>query len=195
MPALAAAWKMPARGSRDQAPMAVLGNLLAGDEASRLYQGLVKQRQIAINVDPLYGLTDPWSYNGPTLFTLFALYRPDSSADAVLAAIDEEVAKIAREGVDATTLKRVKTRMLADWYNGLESFIERADTVARMQTLWGDAQGVNKVPGWIDAGTSADLQRVAKTYVTRANRTVIDRRPAAMMQGAAKPAAAPSGQH
>ncbi|MBX9402207.1 insulinase family protein [Lysobacter sp. BMK333-48F3] len=195
VPALAAAWKMPARGSRDQAPMAVLGNLLAGDEASRLYQGLVKQRQIAINVDPLYGLTDPWSYNGPTLFTLFALYRPDSSADAVLAAIDEEVAKIAREGVDAATLKRVKTRMLADWYNGLESFIERADTVARMQTLWGDAQVVNKVPGWIEGVTSADLQRVAKTYLTRANRTVIDRRPAAMMQGAAKPAAAPSGQH
>ena len=195
VPAIAAAWKMPTRGSRDHAPMAVLGSLLAGDEASRLYQGLVKQRQIAINVDPLYGLTDPWSYNGPTLFTLFALYRPDSSADAVLAAIDEEVAKIARDGVDAATLKRVKTRMLADWYNGLESFIERADTVARMQTLWGDAQVVNKVPGWIDAVTSADLQRVAKTYLTRANRTVIDRRPAAMMPGAAKPAAAPSGQH
>ncbi|MEI2454345.1 pitrilysin family protein [Lysobacter firmicutimachus] len=196
VPAVAAAWKMPARGSRDQAPMAVLGNLLAGDEASRLYQGLVKQRQIAINIDPLYGLTDPWSYNGPTLFTLFALYRPDSSADAVLAAIDEEVAKVAREGVDAATLKRVKTRMLADWYNGLESFIERADTVARMQTLWGDAQVVNKVPGWIEGVTSADLQRVAKTYLTRANRTVIDRRPAAMMPGAAKPAAAaPAGQH
>ncbi|WP_031372912.1 M16 family metallopeptidase [Lysobacter antibioticus] len=193
VPAIAAAWKMPTRGSRDHAPMAVLGSLLAGDEASRLYQGLVKQRQIALNIDALYGLTDPWTYNGPTLFTLFALYKPDTNADAVLAAIDEEVAKVARDGVDAVTLKRVKTHMLADWYNGLESYIERADTVARMQTLWGDANVVNKIPGWIEGVTSADLQRVAKTYLTRANRTVIDRKPVAMAAPAAKPgAAAPS---
>jgi predicted Zn-dependent peptidase len=190
VPAIAAAWKMPTRGSRDHAPMAVLGSLLAGDEASRLYQGLVKQRQIALNIDALYGLTDPWTYNGPTLFTLFALYKPDTNADAVLAAIDEEVAKVARDGVDAATLKRVKTHMLADWYNGLESFIERADTVARMQTLWGDANVVNKIPGWIEGVTSADLQRVAKTYLTRANRTVIDRKPVAMASPAAKSAAA-----
>ena len=197
VPAIAAAWKMPARGSRDHAPMAVLGSVLAGDDASRLYQSLVKRKQIALSVDPLYGLTDPWSYNGPTLYTLFALYKPDSSADAVLAAIDEEVAKIAQGGVDAATLKRVKTKMLADWYNGLESYIDRADTVARMQTLWGDANVVNKVPGWIEAVTSADLQRAARTYLTRANRTVIDRRPTAMAAPAAPaPAAsAPSGQN
>ncbi|QWP76316.1 insulinase family protein [Lysobacter sp. K5869] len=195
VPAIAAGWKMPARGSRDQAPMAVLGSVLAGDDASRLYQALVKQRQIAINVEPLYGLGDAWNYNGPTLYTLFALYKPDSSADAVLAVIDEEVAKIAQNGVDAATLKRVKTKMLADWYNSLDAFIQRADTLALMQTLWGDANAVNKIPGLIEGVTSADLQRVAKTYLTRANRTVIDRRPAALgpaPAAAAAPAAAPA---
>jgi predicted Zn-dependent peptidase len=34
------------------------------------------------------------------------------------------------------------------------------------------------VPGWIEGVTSADLQRVAATYLTKANRTVIDRKPA-----------------
>ncbi len=192
VPAIAAGWKMPARGSRDQAPMAVLGNVLAGDDASRLHQALVKQRQIALNVQPLYGLGDEWNYNGPTLFTLFALYKPDSSADAVLAAVDEEVAKIAQSGVDAATLKRVKTKMLANWYNGLDAFIDRADTLAVMQTLWGDANAINKIPALIEGVTSADLQRVAKTYLTRANRTVIDRRPAAP---AAAPAAAAPAKH
>ncbi|MET4728374.1 zinc protease [Lysobacter enzymogenes] len=190
VPAIAAGWKMPARGSRDQAPMAVLGNVLAGDDASRLHQALVKQRQLALNVQPLYGLGDEWNYNGPTLYTLFALYKPDSSADAVLAVIDEEVAKIAQSGVDAATLKRVKTKMLANWYNGLDAFIDRADTLAVMQTLWGDANAINKIPALIEGVTSADLQRVAKTYLTRANRTVIDRRPAA--PAAAPAAAAPA---
>jgi len=178
VPAIAAAWKMPDRGSKDLAAMAVLGDLLATGDASIFYQGLVKGREIALNVDSLYGLTSPWEFDGPTLFTVFALYKPDSSADAVLAAMDEEIAKVANNGVDAATLKRVKTMMLADWYDGLESFIGRADTLAKLQTLWGDAKVANQIPGWIEAVTSEDIQRTARTYLTKANRTVIDRKPA-----------------
>lgn len=181
VPAIAAGWKMPDRGSRDQAPMVVLGDVLAGGDASRLYQGLVKGRQLALNMESLYGLTGPWEYDGPTLFTLFALYKPDSSADAVLKAMDEEIAKIAAEGVSDAELARVKTRMLADWNNNLEGILNRADMLARLQTLWGDATIVNRIPGMIEAVTSDDVKRVAKTWLTRENRTVIDRRPAAMM--------------
>jgi zinc protease len=178
-PALAAAWKMPARGSKDQAPMAVLGELLAGGDASLLYLGLVKGREIALNLSPLYGLTSPWEYDGPTLFTVFSVYKPGSNANALLAAMDEEIAKVAKDGVDAATLKRVKTRMLADWNNKMESFVNRADVLARLQTLWGDAKVANQIPGWIDGVNSADIQRVAKTYLVAANRTVIDRKPVA----------------
>jgi zinc protease len=193
VPAIAAAWKMPDRGSKDQAPMAVLGDLLANGDASRFYQGLVKGREIALNVEPLYGLTSPWEYDGPTLFTIFALYKPNGSADSLLRAMDEEIAKVADEGVDEATLKRVKTRMLADWYDGLEGFLDRADNLAKMQTLWGDARVINKIPDWIDAVTAADVQRVAKTYLTAANRTVIDRKPAPK-PAAAPPAGAPAKQ-
>jgi predicted Zn-dependent peptidase len=184
VPAIAAGWKMPARGSRDQAPMAVLGSLLGDGDASVLYQGLVKGRELALNVDTLYGLTSPWEYDGPTLFTVFALYKPTTKADNVLAAIDEEVARIVKDGVPDAQLKRVKTRMLADWYNNLESFINRANTLGTLQTLWGDANVVNRIPKWIDAVTSQDVQRVAATYLTRNNRTVIDRKPAAMAAAA-----------
>ena len=192
VPAIAAAWKMPERGSRDLAPMAVLGNLLAEGDASVLYQGLVKGRELALNVDSLYGLTSPWEFNGPTLFTVFALYKPNTDADALLKAIDEEIAKVSKDGVGDATLKRVKTRMLADWNNTLESYINRANTLAKLQTLWGDANVANQIPGWIDAVTSDDIRRVAATYLTRNNRTVIDRKPAAMIaaDSAAKPAAA-----
>ncbi len=182
VPAIAMSWKMPDRGSRDQAPMAVLGALLADGDASRLYQGIVKGRELALNVNSLYGLTSEWEYNGPTLFTVFALYKPTTDADAMVAAVDEEIAAIVRDGVDAATLQRVKIRMLANWYNGMESFLSRADTLAKLQLLWGDAGVANRIPGWIDGVTSADVQRAARTYLTAANRTVIDRVPEAMLQ-------------
>jgi len=170
---------VPERGSRDQAPMAVLAELLAGGDASVLYQGLVKGRELALNVDVLFGLVSPWEYGGPTPLTIYSMYKPTTNADAILSAVDEEVAKIVKDGVDAATLKRVKTRMLADWNNGLESFINRADTVARLQTIWGDANVVNKIPGWIEGVSSADIQRAASTYLVKTNRTVIDRKPVA----------------
>ncbi len=139
---------------------------------------------MALNVS-LSGLVGPWEYDGPTLFTLFLLYKPNTNADAVISTIDEEIAKIAKGGVENAALSRVKTRMIADWNNGLESLINRADKLARLQTLWGDAAIVNKIPGWIDGVTSADLQRVAATYLTTANRSVIDRKPAPKAAAAA----------
>lgn len=190
VPAIAAAWKMPKRDSADQAPMAVLGELLGGGDASVFYQRLVKGDQLSLNINTFYGLTDPWTYDGPTLFTVFALYKPNASADSLLTAMDEEIRKIVKDGVDNDTLARVKTQMLANWYNELEGFISRADTLAKLQTLWGDATVVNRIPDRIAAVTSADLQRVAKTYLTPANRTVIDRKPVAMIEAAAAAAAA-----
>src|SRR3546814_17755814 len=106
---------MPERGSEDQAPMAVLGALLADGDASRLYQGLVKGRELALNVDSLYGLTSAWEYDGPTLFTVFALYKPPTDADAVLAGIDEENEKVADEGDADAQPAGVQTAERGDW--------------------------------------------------------------------------------
>ena len=188
VPAIAAAWKVPNRGSKDQAAMTVLGELLAGDDASRLYLSLVKGRELALNLDGFFGMSGAWQYDGPTLFTIYALYKPTSSADALLAVIDQEIARITKEGVDEPTLKRIKTRLLANWYNGLESFMNRADRLAQLQTVWGDANVVNQIPNWIAGVKSADVQRTAKTYMTVANRSVIDRKPVAPSASVAAPA-------
>jgi predicted Zn-dependent peptidase len=181
VPALAIGWKMPARGSKDQIPMMVLSQLLVGDDASRFYQGLVKGRELLLNIEGgvNYPLGDGSDYAGPTLLDLFALYKPNATPDQVLAAIDEEIGKVATDGVDDTTLARLKTKMLSDWYGGLESFLGRADTLAKLQTLWGDANVANRMPGWIEAVSSDDIKRVAKAYLTDANRSVIVRRPVA----------------
>lgn len=181
VPALAIGYKVADRGSKDQAPLAVLAEVLAGGDASRLYQGLVKGKSMVLNIDQFFGLTGPFEYDGPTLLTLFALYKPDVKPEQVLGEIDALVAQIAKDGVPDAELARVKTAMIADWNNGLESFLSRADSLAKFQALWGDATVANRVPGWIESVTSDDLKRVAATYLTAANRTVIDRKPAAML--------------
>ncbi len=187
VPAIAMAWKMPKRGSADHVPMAVLSDVLVAGDASRLYQGLVKGRELLLQAQGgmNWPLGDPFDFDGPTLFTLFGLYKPTTNAAAVVAAVEEEIARIAAEGVDDATLARVKTKQLSDFHSNLEAFISRADSLAKAQAMWGDAGVLNQVPGWIEKVTSADLQRVAKAYFTPANRSVIDRK-------LAPPAAAPA---
>src|SRR3546814_2197930 len=86
------------------------------------------------NVDSLYGLTSAWEYDGPTLFTVFALYKPTTDADAVLAAIDEEIAKVADEGVDDATLARVKTAMRSEEHTSeLQSLMRNSYAVFCLQ--------------------------------------------------------------
>lgn len=191
-PAIAVGWKAPDRGSKDQMPMLVLAQLLVGDDASRFYQGLVKGREQLLQIQGgvNFALGSGTDYAGPTLFGLFAIYKPNAQPDQVLAALNEEIAKVAHDGVDDATLARVKTKMLSDWYGGMEDFLSRADTLAKLQTLWGDANVVNQVPGWINQVTADDVRRVAQTYLTDANRSVIIRRPVAAhgKDAGAKPA-------
>ena len=188
VPAIAVGYKMPARGSRDHVPGAVLGDLLLNGEASRLYQGLVKGRELLLEVQGgmNWPLGDAWTFNGPSLMAMFALYKPTTSARGVADAIQEEIQKIARQGIPAADLARVKTKMRSDFFAGLELPIYRADAIALNQLLTGSAAFVNEIPAKLEAVTSADLQRVASTYLTVANRTVVDRKPAAAPAAAQK---------
>ncbi len=191
VPAVAIGWKMPARGTKDDIPAAVLGNLLAGGEASRLYLGLVKGRELLLGIEGGHNwpLDDAFTYEGPTLLTLFGLYKPDTTAKAVVAAVEAEIAAVAKGGVSAAELERTKTKMVSDLYGQLELPLDRATALCLAQLFAGDPASVNDLPGKIAAVTSADLARVAGTYLTAANRTVVDRRPAPPKPTVEEPAA------
>jgi predicted Zn-dependent peptidase len=182
VPGLAVGWKLPAPDSPDYVAAAVLGDLLAGGgDASRLYQKLVKTDQVLLQVSGgvNWPLGTPFTNNGPILMLVFGLYKPNTDAAAVTAAIQKEADSIASRGVPAEELERTKTKMMADFYSFMERLVNRADMLAIRQTFTGDAATINQIPAQIGAVTSNDLKRVAATYMTVANRSSVDRRPAA----------------
>jgi predicted Zn-dependent peptidase len=96
----------------------------------------------------------------------------------VVAALDELVGRVARDGVPAEELARVKTKLVSDLYSGWEQPLRRADALAIAQLFSGDAASLNALPARIRAVSSDDLRRVAATALAATNRTVVDRRPA-----------------
>jgi predicted Zn-dependent peptidase len=180
VPAVAVGYKIPDGIGKDYVALVVLGDVLLNGEASRLYQGLVKGKELMLQVQGgvNFPFESPWRTNGPTLLSWFGLYKPDTDVKAVVAAAQDEVAKLASGGVPPAELERVKTKMRSDFYAAIELPIDRADALALAQLLMGDAEALAGIPARIDAVTVADLRRVAARYLTVSNRTVVDRRPA-----------------
>jgi predicted Zn-dependent peptidase len=180
VPAVAVGYKVPMGTGKDYVALVVLGDALLNGDASRLYQGLVKGKELMLQVQGgvNFPFESPWRNAGPTLFSFFGLYKPGTDVKAVVEAAQAEIARVAAAGVPAAELIRVKSKMRADFYAGLELPINRADALALAQLLLGDANALNTIPAQLEGVTSADLQRVAAKYLVAANRTVVDRKPA-----------------
>ena len=90
----------------------------------------------------------PWRNAGPTLLSYFGLYKPGTDVKAVVDAAQAEIDKRRRApACRAAELARVKNKMRADFYAGLELPINRADALALAQLLLGDAQRAQHHPG------------------------------------------------
>jgi len=161
-PAIAMGWRMPERTHADAAGLLVLGELLHNGRASRLYRGLVEGREIATDLsggfNPFQG--GVW-YDGTTLFLSRIGYRREVSAEAVLAAFDEEVARIARDGVGEAELARVKTKVLADTWAGLEPRLGLAIELAQAAAIAGAPEALLDLPRLVEAVSPGDLSRAA----------------------------------
>ena len=161
---VALAWQMPKlaspaaqeAASQDALALTVLSAVLDGYGVSRLDRALVQgadRKRLADSVGASYGLMG----RGPQSFTLTAVPAAGVASDQVIAALKAEVARIAREGISAAELQRVKTQWAASETYKLDSVFNQAQELG---SYW--------VNGWgVDAGPQlmARLQEVTAEQV------------------------------
>ena len=115
-PAVALGWRVPDPADLDGLPAvrrAALGCSATGD-ASRLRRRLVQDDRLATDVGCHLGLMeDAFDVRDPTALVLEAHHPGDVPTDAVVAAVDEELDRVATDGVPADELSRVTARLLA----------------------------------------------------------------------------------
>ncbi len=181
VPALAIGYRMPPRHSHDAVVGALVGELLHNGQASLLYQALVKEKKVALEVDGgvnfVFG--NPFEYDGPTLLTSFIIYPPNLKEDDVLAAYDAALNGLAEHGPSAAALARISAKMQSDWYSNMEVPIDRASLLSHATLLDGSPERVNEIPGELAQVTPQEVQAFAQKYLVKTHRTIIDRVPAA----------------
>jgi predicted Zn-dependent peptidase len=180
VPALAIGYRMPPRHSPDALAGAVTGELLHNGQASRLYQALVKEKQVALSVDGglNWPLGTPYEFNGPTLMTSFIVYAANVSEDQLLAAYDSTIAQLVDKGPSQQDLDRIVTKMRSDWYDQLEIPINRASALSHAVLFDGTFDVVYQIPDELARVTPAEIQAFAAKYLVSSNRTILNRVPA-----------------
>jgi len=181
LPALGIGYRMPPKTPHESVVAAVTGELLHNGEASRLYQALVKEKQVATEVSG--GVNWPLGtfleYSGPTLMTSFNIYPTNFKENDVMAAYDSVIDTLAKTGPKAEELDRVRSKMRSDWYDQLEIPVSRASALAHAALLDGDPMRVYSVPDELNNVTADEVRAFAAKYLVKNNRTIIDRVPTA----------------
>ena len=179
VPALALGYHLPDQNSADYAPMVLLDLILQGDESSRFYQRLVKEKAISIDWSGgiNFELGNEFDYDGPMLLVSRTTYKPGHSGDEILKEVDAIVLQVQQQGVTKKELTDAKVRFRSNFYDQLESTMGKAHLLATFALFHDDPAQINKVLDTIDAVTLDQVQSVARKYLVPENRTAIDRVP------------------
>jgi zinc protease len=161
-------YKVPPRLTADDDALQVLGTVLSSGRSSRLFQQVVRQQQLAPNVqagrDPAIG---------PGLFRVIGTVAPGKTVEALEAAIYAEIEKVKTGTIEAWEMEKARNNAKRAVVGGLTSSLTRATQLAEFAASYGDPALINQRIDRIAKVTAADVQRVARTYLTPENRTVV----------------------
>jgi len=179
------AYKAVPGNTADFYALQVLAAALQGGQSSRLYQKLVREKEMVTNVN---GFMD--EKRGVGAFYTNATLRPGVKEQDVEAAIYEEIDRLKKEPIADWELQKAKNTTRRNFINNLQSSLSRAITIGQYTVYYNEPNLINVRLDKVAAVTKEDVQRVANKYLIDTNRTVVITVP----QPQSKPAAGTSGQ-
>lgn len=166
-PNIMMAFHIPETKHEDYYALNMLSDILATGNSSRLMKSLVFDQQLATNV-----FTYKPDALDPNLFYVYGVAAQNVDAATLEKAIIAELNKIATEGVTERELQKVKNRRLVDFYRNMSTINGKANTIGTYEFFFDDFKALFNAPESYNKVTADDIQRVAKTYLRKANRTV-----------------------
>ncbi|HEV2088326.1 MAG TPA: pitrilysin family protein [Cryptosporangiaceae bacterium] len=166
MPALALGWRVPdpVEDMAGYLPYVVLAEVLTDGDASRLVERLVLTDGIATSVSGYLGfMGDPFDVRDPTALVLQIHYPPLVEADAILGALDQELARLVTDGLAPGELERVQARLAAHLLREVDPVLGRTLTMAVLEQQRGRAELVNELPRRVGEVTADQLVAAAAT--------------------------------
>ena len=165
-PMVSAAWRVPdpVADLPGYLPYVVLAEVLTDGVASRLVERLVLRDRTATSVSGYLGfMGEPFDVRDPTALLLQANLPAGGASGRVLDAADEELRRLAGDGLAPGELARVQARMAALLLRGTDAMIGRAVRMAVLELQRGDPGLLNDLPALIASVTEDQIRAAAAT--------------------------------
>ena len=150
--------------------MNLLATILSGGKASRFHQEFVrvgKAINLEVELAPL-----PFSAQDPDLLVIAAVAPPGQSLPELEQEIWAALDRVRADGVTPAELARAKKLLRSQAVRSLAHNFFRGLLVGLFHLKTGDPLRANQVLSSIEAVTTDDILRVARTYLREDNRTV-----------------------
>ncbi len=181
-------WHSVPQGDKDEAALDMLGGILSNGRGSRLQSNLVYEKKLAQNIGASNG-----SREVAGTFQITATASPNKTLEEIEKEVNIEIERIQKTPPAADELSRSLNQIEAGTIFGLQNILGKADALNSNAVFYGKPDLFQKQLDEYRAVTPADIQRVAKTYLTK-NRLVMsfvprkgDAKMPTMSQAANKP--------
>ncbi len=151
----------PGPADDDALALTVLAAVLDGYSGARLERAL---SQGTDRVADSAGASNGLLGRGPQLFVLDGVPAPGKTAAQVEAALREQVARVAREGINAAELERVKTQWIASEVYKRDSLFNQAREIGTYWVLGLPLDSNDQLLARLRGVTAAQVQSVAARY-------------------------------
>ncbi|GAB3446810.1 M16 family metallopeptidase [Actinophytocola sediminis] len=164
LPAFAIGYRMPDPINELDGYLAnlVLAAVLAEGDGSRLRQRLLHREPLVTDINAACGLFGPFEARDPDTFIVTAVHSPEVDQQRVLAAIDEELDKLAATSPSEQELAKVTARWVAGLHREHDRLIARTLAFGSLELLYGDPGLVHQLPDRISAVTPDAVAAAAK---------------------------------
>jgi zinc protease len=153
----------------DPYTLEILAAVLNGNASARLNQNLVRESQIAVDVDAGYDIIQRGRHS---IFVLDATPSEGKTVADLEVAILQEIEKIKATGVTEEELLRVKAQVIAADVYQRDSVFYQAMQIGQLETAGFSWRLLQDYPAKLQAVTAAQVQAVAQKYFNQDNMTV-----------------------
>lgn len=154
------AWSVPGYGTREWIALDVLAYLLADGDSSRLQRVLLREDQVAQQVDAyLY----PTALAG--IFGTVATARTGKSADDLTASLNGVLDRVIRDGVSDEEVEGAVRRARRDHLSGLSNVESRAEEIAYSTTVLDDPSRLEAMLNQYAEVEPGEIREAAARYL------------------------------
>jgi zinc protease len=167
LPFILMGYHVPNLREPDSYVLEVLAAVLSGGKSSRLYQTLVQEKRLALDVGADHSLLS----RDPSLFYISATPLPGKEVADVEKALDHEVGRLQKEPLGKRELEKAQNQLESAFIYGQDSLFSQAMLLAQHE-ICSSWKAVDDYLPAIRKVTPEDIQRVASRYLIPDNRTV-----------------------